>query len=195
MKKRYRLKKWVKFILTLLIIFSLILVVFNAINKPRQAKNSQLKENIKKEEKTARKQKNGVLEHSEDFKEIVEEEQQREIYEKLSNTYTVRMTSYYPEEGETMTASGLGIDNFGVNENGWFTYNGKVVIATASTRLGHTEMKTYNLYDELILNIDGIDYEAIVLDVCGACMWDNRIDLFASSVIYAKDTTINVRGK
>ena len=87
----------------------------------------------------------------------------------------------------------MGINDFGVNNNGWFIYNGKLVVATASTRLGATNMRTYNLYDELILNIDGVDYNAIVLDVCGACQRDNRIDLFVSSVIYAKDTSIEVR--
>lgn len=124
--------------------------------------------------------------------EVIEEVQEvREV----SNSYTTRMTSYYPEEGETMTASGLGINNFQVNNKGWFTYNGKLVVATASNRLGSTNMRTYNLYDEVMLNIEGIDYDAIVLDVCGACQRDNRIDLFVSSRIYAKDTIINVRRK
>ena len=123
-----------------------------------------------------------------------EEEQQESITEYLE-TYTTRMTSFYPEEGETMTASGLGIDNFETNDKGWFTYNNKIVIATASTRLGSTDMRTYNLYDEFIVNIEGIDYDAIVLDVCGACMWDNRIDLFASSIIYAKDVIVEVKIK
>ena len=136
-------------------------------------------------------------EEEEPFKEVievVEEVQAPEVVEE-PNSYTTRMTSYYPEEGETTTASGLEIYNFGVNQNGWFTYNGKLVVATASRRLGVTNMRTFNLYDELTLNIDGIDYDAIVLDVCGACQRDNRIDLFASSYIYAKDTQITVKTK
>ena len=111
----------------------------------------------------------------------------------IQYSYTARLTSYYPEEGETMTATGLGINDFQVNDKGWFLYQGKLVVATASERLGYTNMVTYNLYDEIVLNIDGIDYSAIVLDVCGACQRDNRIDLFVSSVIYTKDTQIVVK--
>lgn len=123
---------------------------------------------------------------------VVEEPVVEEVQE-VPSSYTTRMTSYYPEEGETITASGLGINNFQVNNKGWFTYNGKLVVATASNRLGSTSMKTYNLYDEITINIEGTDYEAIVLDVCGACQRSNRIDLFASSVIYAKDINVIIK--
>ena len=125
--------------------------------------------------------------------EVIEEEPVIEEVQEVESSYTTRMTSYYPEEGETITASGLGINNFQVNNKGWFTYNGKLVVATASNRLGSTSMKTYNLYDEVIINIEGTDYEAIVLDVCGACQRSNRIDLFASSMIYAKDTNVIIK--
>lgn len=126
---------------------------------------------------------------------LVEEEPVVEEIQEVPSSYTTRMTSYYPEEGETMTASGLGINNFQVNNKGWYTYNGKLVVATASNRLGSTSMKTYNLYDEITINIEGTDYEAIVLDVCGACQRSNKIDLFVSSVRYAKDIMIEVRRK
>ena len=125
--------------------------------------------------------------------EVIEEEPVVEEVQEVESSYTTRMTSYYPEEGETITASGLGINNFQVNNKGWFTYNCKLVVATASNRLGSTSMKTYNLYDEVIINIEGTDYEAIVLDVCGACQRSNRIDLFASSMIYAKDTNVIIK--
>lgn len=121
------------------------------------------------------------------------EENNNEMKNIVESSYTTRMTSYYPEEGETTTATGLGIYDFNVNDNGWFTYNGKLVVATASNRLGYTEMKTYNLYDEIILNIDGVDYDAVVLDVCGACQRDNRIDLFVSGSWAVKDTMIEVK--
>ena len=123
-------------------------------------------------------------------KEIVEEP----IIEEPS-TYTTRMTSYYSgDECNTgsITASGLGENDFDINENGWYTYQGKLVIATASTRLGYTDMRTYNLYDDINVIIDGIRYESIVIDVCGACMWDNRIDLFVSSGQYAVDKYVEV---
>ena len=126
---------------------------------------------------------------------VVKEEPVVEEVQDIPSSYTTRMTSYYPEEGETITASGLGINNFQVNNKGWFTYNGKLVVATASNRLGSTSMKTYNLYDEITIDIEGTDYEAIVLDICGACQRSNRIDLFVSSVRYARDTMIEVRRK
>lgn len=124
---------------------------------------------------------------------VVEEEPVVEEVQEAPSSYTTRMTSYYPEEGETITASGLGINNFQTNDKGWFTYNGKLVVATASTRLGSTNMRTYNLYDELILNVEGVDYNAVVLDVCGACQRSNRIDLFVSSYVYAKDTNVVIK--
>jgi len=202
MKKRrkvYRLKKKPKrVIFIVLIAIILIFALISALNKPQTAKTTQHKEIIKEEEKPVREQINGVLEDEPKIEENVVEEKfegQEPPKVEISDTYTTRMTSYYPEEGETMTASGLGINNFEINNNGWFTYDNKLVIATASTRLGYTNMRTYNLYDELIININGIDYDAIVLDVCGACQKDNRIDLFASSVIYAKDMQVIVKIK
>lgn len=119
----------------------------------------------------------------------------------VSDSYTTRMTSYYPEEGETTTGSGLGINDFGVNENGWFTYQGKLVVATATTYLANqgwsvgNGVHLYRYYEELVLTIDGVDYDAIILDSCGSSMTTDRVDLFVSSVVYAKDTTINVRRK
>lgn len=128
--------------------------------------------------------------------------QPQEVYqEPISDSYTTRMTSYYPEEGETTTGSGLGINDFGVNENGWFTYQGKLVVATATTYLANqgwsvgNGVHLYRYYEELVLTIDGVDYDAIILDSCGSSMTTDRVDLFVSSVVYAKDTTINVRRK
>lgn len=157
------------------------------VKEEKKSENEPLNEVSEPQENTIEPQEtqNGAIEEQNEAIEHVEEQ--------VSSSYTTRMTSYYPEEGETMTASGLGINNFQVNDKGWFTYNGKLVVATASNRLGYTSMRTYNLYEELILSIDGVEYEAIVLDVCGACQRYNRIDLFVSSVRYAKDTTINVR--
>ena len=53
-------------------------------------------------------------------------------------------------------------------------------------------MRTYNLYDEITVIIDGISYDGIVLDVCGACMKYNRIDLFVSAGQYAVDKYVEV---
>ena len=113
----------------------------------------------------------------------------------IPETYTTRMTSFYSgDECNTgnITASGLGENDFDINEKGWYTYQGKLVIATASTRLGYTDMWTYNLYDDINIIIDGIRYEGIVLDVCGACQIYNRIDLFVSEGQYAVDKYVEV---
>ena len=165
-----------------IILIFIICGLFIYIIKPQDTKKVEIKETIEKEEKNPQEPLNEVKE------DIV-----KNIETYTTDSYVARLTSYYPEEGETMTATGLGINDFQTNEKGWFTYNGKLVVATASERLGHTNMRTYNLYDEIVLNIDGIDYNAIVLDVCGACMWDNRIDLFVSSVRYVKDTQMEVK--
>ena len=42
-------------------------------------------------------------------------------------------------------------------------------------------------------NIDGIDYQAIVLDSCGSSMKTGRIDLFVSNKESVKDTKIIVK--
>lgn len=120
-----------------------------------------------------------------------------EIY--IPKTYTTRMTSFYENDEcntTNITASGLTSNNFNVNEYGWYTYQGKLVIATASYRLkGWTmtdQAHPYNLYDELVIIIDGIKYDAIVLDVCGYCMWYNRIDLFVANEQSAIDKYVEV---
>ena len=120
----------------------------------------------------------------------------KQITRQFNNSYETRLTSFYANDGcgtGSCTASGLCENNFEINENGWYTYQGKLVIATASDRLGYTEMQTYNLYDELTLNINGTNYQAIVLDVCGFCQIDNRIDLFVSGKDSVIDTNIIIR--
>lgn len=112
-----------------------------------------------------------------------------------------KLTSYYSGDGfssGSTTASGKKTSDFKINENGWYTYDGKLVIATASKRLlkwdqyKNSTQKTYNLYDELILEINGIRYDAIVLDVCGAAMKKPIIDLFVSSKSSVITTNIKV---
>lgn len=128
--------------------------------------------------------------------EIKQEEVIKEVVEEPESSYTTRMTSYWADDGYgtgDTTSSGLKTSDFQINENGWYTYQNKLVIATASTRLGYTEMRTYNLYDEVTLNIDGVDYDAIVLDRCGACQRYNRIDLFVSNSASARDVMVEVK--
>jgi hypothetical protein len=119
----------------------------------------------------------------------------------LEPTYLeYRMTSYYTGDSTNSThrtGSGLTTDDFEINENGWYTYEGKLVVAAATEELLnsnefgignklHTRLNDrhyFRYYDELTLIIDGLKYEAIVLDSCGASMYvnENRIDLFVSS--------------
>ena len=120
----------------------------------------------------------------------------KQVTRHFNNSYETRLTSFYANDGcgtGSCTASGLCENNFEINQNGWYTYQGKLVIATASDRLGYTEMQTYNLYDGITLNIYGNDYQAIVLDRCGQCQIDNRIDLFVINSESVIDTNIIVR--
>lgn len=113
--------------------------------------------------------------------------------------YETRLTSYYPTRANAVTGCGLEFNYFDVNENGWFTYNGRLVIATATDYLLNYGWKladgvrTYEYYQELILNIDGVDYLAVVLDSCGLCMQTGRIDLFVVNKSAIKDTMIIVK--
>lgn len=97
-----------------------------------------------------------------------------------------RLTSFYTND-EYKTGSCTGsrwcTKHFKVNEKGWYTHNGKLVLAAATPYLqkkfGTVKGKTYfKYYDEVILTIDGVKYPGIILDTCGACYKDERIDLF-----------------
>lgn len=128
-------------------------------------------------------------------KEVKAEENQY----KITYEYETRLTSYYPRKPIKPTGCGLGIEDFGVNEYGWYTYNGQLVVATATNYLLNYGWKyqdgvrLYNYYDNLILNIDGVDYEAIVLDSCGICMTTGRVDLFVIDQDAVIDTFIIVK--
>jgi 3D (Asp-Asp-Asp) domain-containing protein len=130
-----------------------------------------------------------IKEEEEAKKKAEEEKKKKEAEEKRkARTFTTRLTSYWANDeckSKDMTASGLYSKHFQLNENGWYTYKGMLVVATASTRLGKTNMKTFKLYDQITLVIKGKAYKAIVLDVCGACMRDNRVDLYVKSGKYA----------
>lgn len=109
----------------------------------------------------------------------------------------VYFTNYHLGDGSSgfTTASGLRILDFDVNNEGMYTYEDKVVVATANmARLqrGINEgYKSHELYEEFTILLNDKEYQAIVLDVCGACygMFDEflqRYDIF---------TTKNVIGK
>ena len=119
--------------------------------------------------------------------------------------FASRMTSYYTGDstGSTKyTGSGISTERFKVNDKGWYTYDGKIVLATATNEcLNSTKgacgkykwsdavSHYFNYFDELTVTIDGKQYDGIVLDSCGACMGANgdRIDLFVKD----KDSVID----
>ena len=127
--------------------------------------------------------------------------------ESVSSSY--RLTSFWANDGyETgsCTGSGLCTSDFNVNDKGWYTYQGKLVLAGATsvclkTKSGvcgkWNEAKEgriyFDYYDVVTLNIDGVDYEGIVLDTCGASMYleEERLDLFVAGEQYAIDGGYN----
>ena len=112
-----------------------------------------------------------------------------EIIEEAVQLHKYRLTSYYPGdscESGHCTGSGLCTDDFQVNEFGWYTYKGKIVLAAATTYLqnkfGVKENKLYfKYYDEVTLTIDGVPYQGIILDTCGACYKAEKIDLYVQN--------------
>lgn len=132
---------------------------------------------------------------------LVEEEPIVEEIQEVPSSYTTRMTSYYPAESSDCTGSGKCSWDFTVNDKGWYTYNGKLVVATATTYLANQGwyvapgVHLYEYWEELVLTIDGIEYDAIILDSCGSSMRTDRVDLFVSNANSVKDTMINVRRK
>lgn len=112
-------------------------------------------------------------------------------------TIDVYFTNYHLGDGSsgTTTASGLQIKDFEVNGEGMYTYDGKVVVATANmNRLPRGIVEGYNsheLFEEFTIRLNDKEYPAIVLDVCGACygMFDEqlqRYDIFTTSNVFGK---------
>lgn len=115
----------------------------------------------------------------------------------VKNTAVI-LTNYYANDGSsgTTTASGLSINDFQIHPTlKAYTYNNRIVVATSNmTRLQrplNAGYRTFELYDEFILEIQGIDYPAVVLDVCGACYGvkgesKQRIDVFTTGSVFGK---------
>ena len=121
-------------------------------------------------------------------------------YNTQSKTY--RLTSFWNGDGygtNSCTGSGKCERDFQINSNGWYTYQGKLVVATATPYLlNHGWSKVngieyHKYYDTMTININGTDYQAIVLDSCGACMKKNIIDLFVSGKRSSITTMVTVR--
>lgn len=127
-----------------------------------------------------------------------EEEEIEEEVKEEPKTREVLFTNFYVGDGTgSGTSVGLSVSDFSTNHKGWYTYNGKVVIATATNlclniTTGPCAQYTYlpegyeshDLWDELIIEFEGEQYEAIVLSSCGACFWEEerqRIDIFVTT--------------
>ncbi len=125
----------------------------------------------------------------------------------------VRFTSYYPGDptGSTScTASLLCTSSFESDENGRYTYEGKVVVAAAVRSCTESTsgvcayynalpkgFRQYDLFDEITIEIDGRKMDAVVLDICGASYWDEsvqRYDLYVRDRSSAQDVSGKVIG-
>ena len=195
MKKKRRLKKWVKVTLCVMLIGGFGLSIYNMYNQRAPKTNIDTQEMIVfKEEKV----KNSAKKEPENTEILAQNEEKTvendaKIVENTSiseqNTRAFRLTSYYPEEDTDCTGSGKCSWDFQVNDKGWYTWNGKIVLAAATTYLqksfGYVEGKKYfKYYDEVNVMIDGNTYKGIILDSCGACMtvtYEERLDLFVNS--------------
>lgn len=120
----------------------------------------------------------------------------------------VRFTSFWPGDSTgsgNRTASGLSAYDFEINDQGWYLYDGKVVVATATEECLESNSgacrkysqlpegyQLHRLLDELTLIINGQEYPAIVLDHCGASFWDEanqRYDVFVVDEDHVLDTS------
>lgn len=140
---------------------------------------------------------------------VINEEKQeetKEVIEKPKEYISYRLTSFWANDDydtSSCTGSGLCEEDFDINNNGWYTYNGKLVLAAATYECLYSHsgacnnwniMKEgkiyYNYYDEIEIIIDGNTYGGIILDSCGVCMhidYEQRLDLFISGKDYAID--------
>lgn len=109
----------------------------------------------------------------EKFERLVKEWETKPKYKKRD----VIFTNFYTNDstGSTnITYSGLTTDKFGANSDGFHTYEGKVVLATANVGISNrfvlkSGYRYHNLYDEIEFTLNGKHYTGIVLDACGAC--------------------------
>lgn len=207
-------------------IFAIVFLIssIHKVNIARDRTIEKLDKDYKESQKFVKEPKEEILEitideKQEDAETIKSEEIQNEVeiqdaniqenasYEEVRSTdtsYMTRMTSFWANDGYgtgECTGSGKCSWDFQINDKGWYTWQGKLVVATATTYLANQGWYTapgvhlYKYYEELVLKIDGVDYDAIILDSCGSSMKTDRIDLFVSNGISARDATINVRKK
>lgn len=118
------------------------------------------------------------------------------ILKALSEKFQI--TEYWTGDGyETTSKTGSGkstkdFSTITINGKKAYTYNGKIVVACATKELlksGYSKNNAqknqpgkhyFQYYDEIVITLGGKKYDAIVLDSCGAAMWEgeHRIDIF-----------------
>jgi len=113
------------------------------------------------------------------------------------------LTRYYPNDstGSDKCTATKCTSEFEINDKGWYIYKGKVVMATATyacqdhckDRAKYGPLpegyRIYNFYDEIKFEIEGTTYTGIVMDSCGACMWNINGEKLQRYDIYTPNGT------
>lgn len=177
-----------RLVIILFIISLLVMKICKNVNKNEiiVAENAPIIE-VKSENLVQKEPENSEKQVKNEEKTVKIEQEEPKKVEKITNFY--RLTSYYPEESSNCTGSGKCTNNFTINDKGWYLYDGKLVLAAATTYLqksyGTVEGRHYyKYYDEVDVTIDGTTYKGVILDSCGACMsvtYEERLDLFVNS--------------
>lgn len=129
---------------------------------------------------------------------ITEPVEPKEVFESVDIT----LTRYYPGAGgsDLCTATKC-VNSFEVNEKGWYTYQGKIVIGAATYACQKyckykdeygplpDDYRIFNFYDEIQFMLEGTVYIGIVLDSCGACMYHINGEQNQRYDIYTVDGT------
>lgn len=125
------------------------------------------------------------------------------------NGSTLNLTYYYPNDATgsyNTTGSGLTINDFNVNDNGWYTYpitnvdgttSEYVVLAGPTTYLkesfGSIDGKTYFTYGDVVeFTSNGVTYQGIIADSCGNAMRGNAalFDIFVQGSTAVNPTSL-----
>lgn len=151
------------------------------------------------------------IEEEEEAREIADAERRRqaeldrlieESKKPISSGYgvqEVKFTNYYSGDStgsSDRTAVGLTSNDFQVNEMGWYTYQGDVVLAGATNVCLDIQtgvcgqynylpggFASYDFYDRTEFTLGGQRYTGVILDTCGACFWEEqrqRMDIFVT---------------
>lgn len=188
-----------KLILIIILFIVLLILSFRSANindkkdvkiNKNEPKTTEKKKNEQKGEKSEQNE-NG----NKETENMVENPNSSTIVQENYQYY--RLTSYWTgDEYDTSgcTGSGLCEKDFQVNDKGWYTYNGYLVLAGATTYgKFYTNIpgkRYFRYYEEININIDGVIYKGIILDTCGLCSNienENRLDLFVSSKQFVID--------